>query len=86
MVRTQVQLPEEELARLRQMAAEERVSVSELVRRGVRQVLRSRRRPSREELWKRALKVAGEFSSGRGDISERHDDYFVEGVLSEWRK
>ena len=86
MVRTQVQLPEEELAALRRLAAEEGVSVSELVRRGVRQLLRSRRAPSREELWRRALRIAGKFRSGRSDISERHDDYFVESVLSEWNK
>lgn len=78
MVRTQVQLPEEQLAVLRRMAAEEGVSVSELVRRGVAQLLESRRKPTREELWERALSVAGKYRSGKTDIGERHDDYLAE--------
>jgi Arc/MetJ-type ribon-helix-helix transcriptional regulator len=86
MVRTQVQLPEEELAELRRLAAEEGVSVSELVRRGVRQLLRSGRSPSREELWERASRVVGKFRSGRSDIAQRHDDYFVEAIEAEWKK
>jgi len=78
MVRTQVQLPEEQLAVLRRMAAEEGVSVSELVRRGVAQLLESRRKPTREELWERAMSVAGKYDSGKTDLAERHDDYLAE--------
>jgi Arc/MetJ-type ribon-helix-helix transcriptional regulator len=78
MVRTQVQLPEEQLAVLRRMAAEEGVSVSELVRRGVAQLLESRRKPTREELWKRAERIIGKYHSGKGDIAQRHDDYLAE--------
>ncbi len=78
MVRTQVQLSEKDLAELRRLAAEEGVSVSELVRRGVKQVLESRRKPSREELWARAREVAGKYNSGLLDIAQRHDDYLAE--------
>ena len=78
MVKTQVQLPEEDLAELRRMAAEEGVSVSELVRRGVKQVLEAKGKPSREELWRRARAVAGRYSSGLPDVAQRHDDYLAE--------
>jgi Arc/MetJ-type ribon-helix-helix transcriptional regulator len=78
MVRTQVQLPEDDLAELRRLAAEEGVSVSELVRRGVKEVLAARRRPSREELWERSLRVAGKYRSGLHDVARRHDHYLAE--------
>lgn len=78
MVKTQVQLPEEDLARLRRLAAEEGVSVSELVRRGVRRVLEAGTTPTREQLWDRASEVIGKYRSGKPDIGERHDDYLDE--------
>ena len=81
MVKTQVQLPEEDLARLRRLAAEKGVSVSELVRRGVKQVLQSEAGPTREELWERAGKVIGKFRSGKTDIGRCHDDYLAEDFL-----
>jgi hypothetical protein len=81
MVRTQVQLSEEDLAELRRLAAEEGVSVSALVRRGVKQVLESRRKPSREELWARAMSVVGKYRSGKTDIGRRHDEYLAEDFL-----
>ncbi len=83
MVKTQVQLPEEDLAELRRMAAEEGVSVSELVRRGVKQVLEAKGKPSREELWERAMKVVGKYRSGKSDVAQRHDDYLAE-AYGEW--
>lgn len=81
MVRTQVQLPEEDLRELRRLAAEEGVSVSELLRRGVKHVLEARGKPSREELWERAMKVVGKHRSGKTDIGRRHDDYLAEDLL-----
>ena len=68
-------LPEDDLTALRRLAAEKGVSVSELVRRGVRQLL------TREELWERASKVVGKFHSGKRDIGQRHDDYLAEAYL-----
>ena len=82
MVKTQVQLPEDDLAALRRLAAEQGVSVSVLVRRGVRQFLTANQAPSREELWRRADEVIGKFRSSERDIGRRHDDYFVEAIES----
>ena len=78
MVRTQVQLAEEDLAALQQLAAEQGVSVSELVRQGVKWVLEGKRKPSRQELLERALSTAGIGHSGLPDVAERHDDYLAE--------
>jgi Arc/MetJ-type ribon-helix-helix transcriptional regulator len=80
-VKTQVQFPEEDLTALRRLAAEKGVSVSELVRRGVKQLLKSEQGPTREELWERASKVVGKFHSGKPDIGQRHDDYLEEAYL-----
>jgi len=85
-VKTQVQLQEEQLALLRRLAAEEGVSVSELVRRGVALLLDSRRRPTRKELWERAMEVAGKFSSGLTDVARRHDHYLAEAYASVARR
>lgn len=78
MVRTQVQLAEEQLRELRRMAAEEGISLSELVRRGMAEMIRAKRRPGRQELMRRALEVAGKYRSGKHDIARRHDDYLAE--------
>ena len=83
MVKTQVQLPEDDLTELRKIAAEEGVSVSELVRRGVKQVLGGKRKPSREELWERASRVVGRYHSGCTDIGRRHDDYLAEAYADD---
>jgi Arc/MetJ-type ribon-helix-helix transcriptional regulator len=81
MVRMQVQLTEEQVAALREMASRERVSVSHLVREAVDLLLRERCGPSREELVKRSLEAVGLFRSGTGDLSARHDDYFADQGL-----
>jgi Arc/MetJ-type ribon-helix-helix transcriptional regulator len=78
MVRVHVQLTEEQLEALRQIARRERVSVSQVVRQSVDLLLRERLRPSREELVRRSLEALGLFRSGTGDLSARHDDYFAE--------
>lgn len=78
MVRTQVQFEEEDLKKLRRVAAEEGVSVSAIVRRYVAEGMKSQHKPSREELWERASEVIGKFRSGKTDIGQRHDDYLAE--------
>jgi hypothetical protein len=80
MVKTQIQLPEADLATLRRLAAEEGISVSELVRRGVRCILDRQNQPTPKEQWQRAMSLAGKFRSGKSDIAERHDDYLAEDM------
>ena len=83
MAKMHVQIPEGDLAALRQLAAEQGVSVAELVRRGVRKVLDGEGKPSREELLRRARAVAGKYSSGKPDLGLRHDDYLHESLAAD---
>ncbi len=78
MVRTQVQFTEEQLAAVRDIANQEGVSISQVVREGVNLLLRERRGPNREELVRRSLEGVGLFRSGTGDLAARHDEYFAE--------
>jgi hypothetical protein len=78
MVRTQVQLTEREAAALRQLAAADSKSMAALIREAVDLLLQSRRSMSNAERRERAIKVAGKFRSGRGDLAARHDDYLAE--------
>jgi hypothetical protein len=78
MVRTQVQLSDQQLVALRALAAREGVSIAELVRRGVEQLLRGRHGPDPDERKKRALEAIGKFRSRRSDVSENHDRYLAD--------
>lgn len=85
MVRTQIQLTEEQSRRLKRIARDEDVSVAELIRRSIDQFLQMRSDPSYEERSRRALEVIGIASSGRHDISENHDEYLAE-IYAEVKK
>jgi hypothetical protein len=76
MVRTQVQFPADQLEILREMAARQGVSVSNLVRHAVASAARAEPRPRRSELRQRALDVAGSFRSEKPDTARTHDESF----------
>ena len=82
MVRTQVQLHEEQLRELRARALAQNVSVSELIRRAVDLMVLADSLPSAKQRRRRALAAAGRFSSGRSDIAEHHDAYLAEAFGS----
>jgi len=73
MVRTQVQLSREQVERLRALAVERGVSMSELVRRAVDLFLDAGGYSSREERKRRALEAAGRYASGESGVSADHD-------------
>jgi hypothetical protein len=82
MVRMQIQFTEAEVEALRSEASQRNVSIAAVVREAVDERLsRGRRQPSRDELARRALAAVGRFSSGTGDVSARHDDYFADSIL-----
>ncbi len=78
MVRTQVQLPEEQVSRLKAKALEEGTSLAELVRRAVERYLAEEENGGYEERARRALEAVGRFASGAKDVSEAHDRYLEE--------
>jgi hypothetical protein len=76
MIRTQIQLTEPQVQNLKLLAVEEGVSMAELIRRSVDQLLSSsseNERVARE----RAIALIGRFHSDH-DLSEAHDDYLAE--------
>jgi len=78
MIRTQIQLTESQLKKLRQASSASGRSIADLVREGVELYLATRSAPSREERVRRAVAVAGRFSSGSSDVSSNHDRYLSE--------
>ena len=72
MVRTQIQLAEEQAARLKQLAAQRGISSAAVIREALDRTLATAPAvPGHERL----LTLAGKYASGTGDISTRHDDY-----------
>jgi hypothetical protein len=77
-VRTQIQLTEEQSTNLRQLAEQENVSVAELIRRSVDHYLQKRGGFSEEERKQRLLSVIGIGNSGLADLGTNHDKYLAE--------
>ena len=77
MIRTQIQLEEEQMEWLRAEARTRGISVSRLIREGVNH-LRATEERIPEDKKRKALAAIGRFSSGKSDVSERHDTYLAE--------
>jgi hypothetical protein len=80
MVRTQIQLTEEQARRLKHLAASQGRSMADLVRSSVDVLLAGAGAADRESSRARALAVSGRFRSGLRDLSARHDRYFAESL------
>jgi hypothetical protein len=78
MIRTQIQLQEEQMNSLRKIAASQQSSIAELIRKAVDNIIQSGAVPDYEEKRQRAITIAGKFRSGKQDISLRHDKYLSE--------
>ncbi len=78
MVRTQIQLTEEQLKALKKIATALQLSVAELIRRAVDTMIKTNPAADPDDRRRRALEIAGKFSSGRSDISRKHDAYLSE--------
>jgi hypothetical protein len=83
MVRTQIQLTEEQSNTLKALAAEQMVSVAELIRRSIDMFIRSSGRVSDEEQRRRALAIIGQFPDPATDLSISHDCYLVQACGEE---
>jgi hypothetical protein len=78
MVRTQIQLTEDQARALKKIAISRHLSVAELIRQAVDSMIKSSPGVDAEERHKRATNVVGKFSSGKRDISRKHDTYLVD--------
>lgn len=82
MVRTQIQLTEEQAKALKKMAASRHLSSAELIRRAVDILIKSTPATDPGERRKRAIDIAGKYRSGKSDVSRKHDDYLADAFGS----
>jgi len=75
MVRTQIQITEEQARAVKKIALSRDVSVAELIRRAVDTMVKSNPLADPEERLKRAIEIVGKFRSGKHDIAKKHDKY-----------
>lgn len=78
MVRTQIQLTEQQFHTLKILANEQKVSMAELIRRSIDGFLQSFKEPTLDEKQRKALSVIGILSAEETDISTNHDKYLAE--------
>jgi len=78
MVRTQIQLTEDQAKGLKKIAQSRHLSVAELIRKAVDTVIKSSSVIDVEERHKRAMEIVGKFGSGKRDVSKKHDLYLTE--------
>jgi metal-responsive CopG/Arc/MetJ family transcriptional regulator len=84
MIRTQMQLTEEQFETLKELANERNVSVSELIRQAANELIASAKGIPLSERRKRAIAIAGRFRSGSPgeEVSSEHDAYLAEAYSS----
>jgi len=77
MVRTQIQLTEDQAKALKKIAQSRHLSVAELIRKAVDTVIKANTVVNAEERHKRAIEIVGKFSSGKRGVSKKHDLYLT---------
>lgn len=95
MVRTMIQLTEEQLKALRALAKNRKTSVAKLVRESVAQyIVTAPGEPTREEKRLRALEFIKHIKDhpekfrdvqGKTDLSVHHDEYFAQAIEDDLR-
>ena len=78
MVRTQIQLPEEQVAMLKKMAAAQHKSMAQIIRQAVDFFTKAKHGGAEEQRRRRAMAAAGQFRSGIKDLASCHDSYLAE--------
>ena len=78
MVRTQIQITEEQAKAVKKIALARRLSVAELIRRAVDVMVKSNPVADPEEKRRRAIEIVGKFHSGKHDIAKKHDEYLAD--------
>ena len=78
MVRTQIQLTEDQAKAIKRLAAAQGLSVAEVIRRAVDQIVHSSPKADLQQRQERALEIVGKFGSGKRDVSRKHDAYLAE--------
>jgi 16S rRNA U516 pseudouridylate synthase RsuA-like enzyme len=79
MIRTQIQITEEQARALKRLAAREGKSVAELIRLSLDSMLRSGSIKDESDLRHKASAAAGKLS-GPANLAENHDAYLAEAL------
>ncbi|MEZ5403939.1 MAG: CopG family transcriptional regulator [Bryobacteraceae bacterium] len=77
MVRTQIQLTDDQVSSLRRTAGLRGVSMAELIRMSLDTFIAREGATSRDAKVERARSVVGRFASGTGDTGREHDKYLT---------
>ena len=81
MVRTQIELTDEQATALREIAAHEGRSVEEVICESVDVYAASRKVRAPKERREAAMAIAGRFHSGVANLGTGHDDYLSEDLV-----
>ncbi len=79
MVRTQIQLTEDQARKLRELSLSSNESVASLIRNAIDRFLITGK-PNRTAQYRQALSLVGKYKTDQPDISIEHDRY-LEGVF-----
>ena len=81
MVRTQIQLTEEQAKRLRELSLSSNESMASLIRQAIDRFLITGK-PNRSVQYRQALTIAGKYETEQPDIAVEHDRYLDEAFGS----
>ena len=83
MIRTQVQLTENQFDFLKKAAAENNTSIAEIVRLSINNYIKATSHVDKDERKRRALAAAGRFKSAISDLALEHDKHLAEAFGNE---
>jgi hypothetical protein len=81
MVRTQIQLTEEQAQKLKELSLSSHESVAALIRKAVDQFILTGK-PDRSTLYRQAGSIVGKYKAKKSDISVEHNRYLEEAFGS----
>jgi len=82
MVRTQIQLTQEQSQKLKKIAQRKGISVAEVIRQSIDITMISEDIPNQGEMKQRARMIFGKYMDNASDVSENHDSYLSEAFAS----
>ena len=86
MKRTQIQLTEKQYKLLKEISSEKNISMAEAVREAISLYSSTVSTVPREILVRDALSLVGKYSSGKKDLSLKHDYYLEKALKDEGQK
>jgi predicted transcriptional regulator len=81
MIRTQIQLTDEQAVRLKDLAHASNESIAAIIRKALDQFL-SKQEPDRRTLYRQAMTAVGKYQANFPDVSLEHDRYLEEEFRS----